>query len=253
MRRKAITALALATCYIVGQREFILEKRSKAQLTESVRPRDQASAAGAKPTIDEMRFAEIIEAVVDELKPYQRLKKDVQDVVPRLIKLILRQADHSQRRLEGTPAATLKHLKQVRETAANLEKLLLTMPSRVAWVAELRKGTVGFKDELGLVSSALVEQPGFKLRAFISDLEQLQTASKLAERYRGPSPLYESKKGLSAKYACFLIVALSKNPPTLAPSGPLLTIAGLIFEFITGEQGANLERHCKAALRRLRP
>jgi hypothetical protein len=170
-----------------------------------------------------------------------------------LIKLILREVDQLRRRLAGTPAAALKHLKQIRETAAKLEKLLLTMPNRVAWVAEMRQGTLGFKDESGLLLPAPVEQSRLKFISFISDLERLQTAAKIAERYRGPSSLYEVEKSLSAKYSRFLIVALSKSTPTMAPSGPLRTIASLIFEVMTGEQDANLERHCKAELRRSRP
>ena len=69
-----------------------------------------------------------------------------------------------------------------------------------------------------------VEHPGWKLGDFILDLERLQTAAKLAERHVGPSPLYEIEKQLSARHARFLIVALSKTPPTSA--GPLRTIAG---------------------------
>jgi hypothetical protein len=244
-----------------------LEKQHKAKRrgkADSVRPRDlppfakassrsRARSADAKSAVDETRFDEIVEAIVYELRPYQRPKKDVQELVPRLIEVILREVDQLQRRLAGTPAETLKHLKEVRETAAKLKKLLLTMPNRVAWVAEMRLGTLGFKDELGLLLPAPVEQPRLKLMSFISDLERLQTAAKIAERYRGPSPLYEVEKGLSAKYSRFLIVALSKSPPTMVPSGPLLTIASLIFEIITGKQGANLERHCKVELRRHKP
>jgi hypothetical protein len=242
---------------------IILAKRHTVRLRRNTDARDlralakasspsRASAADAKSAVDETRFDEIVEAIVDELRPYRRPKKDVHELVPRLIKLNLREVDQLWRRLAGTPAEALKHLKEVRETAAKLEKLLLTMPNRVAWVVEMRLGTLGFRDELGLLSPAPVEQPRLKFMSFISDLERLQTAAKIAETYRGPSPLYEVEKGLSAKYARFLIVGLSKRPPTMAPSGPLRTIASLIFEVITGEQDANLERHCKAELRRSR-
>src|SRR5262249_3216355 len=198
-------------------------------------------------------FDDIVEAIVYELHPYQRPEKDVQELVPGLIKLILAEVGQTQRRLAGSPTVALKHLKRVRETAAKLKTLLLTMPNRIAWVAEMRLGTLGTRDESGLLLPAPIEQPTLKLMSFISDLERLQTAAKIAERYVGPSPLYDVEKSLSAKYARFLIVGLSKSPPTMAPSGPLRTIASLIFEVITGEQDANLERHCKAELRRSRP
>ena len=84
---------------------------------------------------------------------------------------------------------------------------------------------------------------------FISDLGRLQTAAKIAERHLGPSPLYDVEKHLSAKYARFLIVALSKKPPSAHPLDPLRTIAGLLFEVITGKKDTDLERPCKRELK----
>jgi len=131
--------------------------------------------------------------------------------------------------------------------------LLLTMPNRVAWVGELRRGFLGTQDETGLLVPAPIEQPRLKIMNLILDLEWIQTEAKIAEGCCGPSPLYDADKHLSAKYARLLIEALSKNPPKNAPSGPLRTIASLIFEVITGVKEANLERHCKDLLGRYRP
>jgi hypothetical protein len=170
-----------------------------------------------------------------------------------LFELLLPEVAQLQRRLTGTPVAALKPVKKVRETAAKLEILLLTMPNRVAWVGELRRGFLGTTDETGLLVPAPIEQPRLKAMDFILDLRWLQSECKTAESHCGPSPLYEGDKHLSAKYARLLIEALSRNPPTNAPSGPLRTIASLIFEVITEVKEANLERHCKDLLRRYRP
>src|SRR6516225_1202640 len=218
----------------------------------------KASAVTAKRAVDETRFSEIVDAVVDELRPHQRPKKDVQELVRGPFELLLPEIAQLQRRLAGTPVAAMKHLTKVRETAAKLEILLLTMPNRIAWVGEMRPGLLGVEDETGLLVPAPIEGPRLKSIErprldFVLDLKRLQTEAKIAESYCGPSPLYESDKLLSAKYARLLITALSKNPPTNAPSGPLRTIASLIFEVITGAKDANLERHCKAVLRRSRP
>jgi len=199
------------------------------------------------------RFSEIVDAVVDELHPHQRPKKDVQELVRGLFELLLPEIAQLRRRLAGTPVAAKKHLTKVRETAAKLEILLLTMPNRIAWVGEMRPGLLGVEDETGLLVPAPIERPRQKIMDFVLDLERIQTEAKIAESYCGPSPLYEGDKHLSAKYARLLITALSKDPPTNAPSGPLRTIASLIFEVITGAKEANLERHCKALLRRSRP
>ena len=213
----------------------------------------KASAVTAKRAVDETRFSEIVDAVVDELRPHQRPKKDVQELVRGSFELLLPEIAQLQRRLAGTPVAAMKHLTKVRETAAKLEILLLTMPNRIAWVGEMRPGLLGVEDETGLLVPAPIERPRQKIMDFVLDLERIQTEAKIAESYCGPSPLYEGDKHLSAKYARLLITALSKDPPTNAPSGPLRTIASLIFEAITGAKEANLERHCKALLRRSRP
>jgi hypothetical protein len=210
-----------------------------------------ASVVTAKRAVDETRFSEIVDAIVHELRPHQRPTKDVQELVPRLIEPILQEVAQLRRRLAGTSVAALKHVKKIRETAAKLETLLLTMPNRVAWVGEIGLGKLGVKDEMGLLVP--IERPRLKSMDFISKLERLQTEAKIAERYCGPSPLYEGDKHLSAKYAKVLITGLSKRPPTNSSSGPLRTIASLIFEVITGAQDANLERHCKDVLRRSRP
>jgi hypothetical protein len=176
------------------------------------RPQSKASAVTTKRAVDETQLSEIVDAIVHELRPYQRPKKDVQELVRRLIEQLPTEVAQLQRRLKGTPVAALSHLKDLRECAAKLEKMLLTMPNRIAWVGEMRNGMLGTRDETGLLVPAPVEQPRLKFMNFISDLERLQTAAKIAEGYVGPSPLYEGEKLLSAKYARFLIVALSKKP-----------------------------------------
>ena len=210
-------------------------------------------AVTGKRAVDETRFSEIVDAIVHELRPHQRPKKDVRELVRGSIELLLPEVAQLQRRLTETPVAALKHLKNVRKTAAKLEILLLTMPDRIAWVGEMRLGTLGTQDETGLLVPTPIKQPRLKFMSLILDLSRLQTDAEIAEGYCGPSPLYEGNKHLSAKYAHLLITALSKNPPTNAPSGPLRTIASLIFEVIKGVRDANLERHCKAVLRRSRP
>jgi len=237
----------------LGAERIVLAKRHKAENLAKGSSQSKASPVTARRAVDETRFSEIVDAVVDELRPHQRPKKDVQEVVRGSFELLLPQVAQLQRRLAGTPVAAMQHLTKVRETAAKLEMLLLTMPNRIAWVGEMRPGLLGMKDETGLLESAPIERPRQKLMDFVLDLKRIQTEAKIAESYCGPSPLYEADKHLSAKYAHLLITALSKNLPNNAPSGPLRTIASLIFEVVTGAREADLERHCKALLRRYRP
>jgi hypothetical protein len=201
--------------------------------------------------VGETHLSEIVDAIVNELRPHRRPKRDVQESLRGFIAPFRAEVAQLQRRLKGTPAKALEHLEKLEKCAAELEKLLLRMPNRIAWVGEMRSGLLGVSYEMAperrLLIQPPLEHPSEKLMNFISDLERLQTAAKIAKKYRGPSPLYEVEKHLSAKYARLLIVALSKKPPTSA--GPLRTIAGLLFEVITGEKDANLERHCKAELK----
>ena len=110
----------------------------------------KASAVTAKRAVDETRFSEIVDAIVDELRPHQRPKKDVQKLVRGLFDLLLPEIAKLQRRLAGTPVAAMQHLTKVRETAAKLETLLLTKPNRITWVGEMRPGLLGVEDETGL-------------------------------------------------------------------------------------------------------
>jgi len=197
---------------------------------------------------------------------HRRPKKDVQESERSLIELLPPEAAQLKgmladaklqgklkRKLKETPADALKHLKKLRKCAAELEMLLLTMPNRIAWVREMRSGPLGMSypttPETRILIPAPVENSGRKFINFISDLGRLQTAAKIAKRYLDPSPLYGVEKHLSAKYARFLIVELSEKLPASADEGNLRTIAGLLFEVITGKKDINLERHCKAELK----
>ena len=66
-------------------------------------------------------ISEIVDAIVDELRPHQWPKKDVQEKVRGLFELLLPEIAQLQRRLVGTPVEAMKHLTEVRETAAKLE------------------------------------------------------------------------------------------------------------------------------------
>jgi hypothetical protein len=156
-----------------------------------------------------------------------------------------------QGKIKESPADALKHLKKLGKCAAELRTLLLNMPSRIAWVRDMGGGLSGTSypttPETRILIPVPVEHPMQKFMNFMSDLGRLQTAAKIAEGYVGPSPLYQVEKHLSAKSARFLVIALSKEPPT--STGPFHTIAGLLFEVITGKKDVDLERHCKAELR----
>src|SRR6516162_5286452 len=95
-----------------------------------------------------------------ELRPHQRPKKDVQELVRGPFELLLPEIAQLQRRLAGTPVAAMKHLTKVRETAAKLEILLLTMPNRIAWVGEMRPGLLGVEDERGYLYQPPSSDPG---------------------------------------------------------------------------------------------
>jgi hypothetical protein len=213
------------------------------------------SALTPKRALGHKQLSDIVDAIVDELRPYRRPKKDVQESVRFCLERLPTEVAQLQARLgviiKESSTDALRHLKELGKCAAELTKLLFTMPRRIAWVADVRSAPFGFSYPMSPKTSILipapVEDPGREFSNFISNLERLQTAAKIAERYVGPSPLYEADKHLSARYARLLIVALSTKSP--ASGGTFRTIAGLLFEVITGEKDVNLERHCKAELK----
>jgi hypothetical protein len=250
-----------------------------------------SSAATAKRAVSETRLSEIVSVIVRELRPHRRPEKDVQESVRNLIEPLLKEVAELKRRLgvrwrsekdyqelmrglgeslppelaktkdmlanakygklKESPADALKHLKKLGKCAAELQTLLLTMPSRILWVRDMESGLLGTSypttPETRLLIPVPVEHPRRKFMNFISDLGRLQTAAKIAEGYVGPSPLFQVEKHLGAKCAHFLVSALSKKPPT--STGPFHTIASLLFEVITGKKDVDLERHCKAELK----
>jgi hypothetical protein len=105
-----------------------------------------------------------------------------------LVELLRKEAVQLKRRLAGAPAGTLKHAQAIGKAAAELERLL-TIHSRIAWVGDIRKGTLGSLDEVGLLDPfPHTDESKWKYPNFISDLGRLQTAAKIAVSYVGPAP-----------------------------------------------------------------
>jgi hypothetical protein len=201
-----------------------------------------SGSASVGGPVDQVRLDEIVDVIVSDLKPHSRKKEDVRALVRGLVELLRKEAVQLKRRLAGAPAGTLKHAQAIGKAAAELERLLLTIPSRIAWVGDIRKGTLSSLDEVGLLDPfPHTDESKWKYPNFISDLGRLQTAAKIAESYVGPAPQFESDKHLCAKYAQALIVAASKT----RLFEQLLRIAPLLYEALTGKAGASLERHCK--------
>ena len=136
--------------------------------------------------VDTQPAADIVDSIVDELAPHKRPKNDVRELVCRSFEILQTEVRRSNASLAGTPAAALKHLIKVRKSAAELQGLLLTMPNRIAWVGELRAGTLGTEDEMGLLIPAPIERPREKFIGLVSESRATPNGSQNSRKILRP-------------------------------------------------------------------
>jgi hypothetical protein len=79
-------------------------------------------------------------------------------------------------------------------------------------------------------------------------LEQLARMRVACQLQRRP-PRHDVTKRHCPAVACQLMRALSHRPITSSPRSPFRTITSLVFETLTGEQGADLKPQCERFLR----
>jgi hypothetical protein len=84
--------------------------------------------------------------------------------------------------------------------------------------------------------------------------EQKQLLEKLARmravcQLQRPPPRHDVTKRHCPAVAYQLMQALSHRPITSSPGSPFRTITSLVFEALSGEQGADLKRQCERLLR----
>jgi hypothetical protein len=89
-----------------------------------------------------------------------------------------------------------------------------------------------------------------RLEIFLSDLRiaalsaELQSMRLKVPR-SGGQPNY--RKQSAAEFALLLLIQFGRKQPTLTPSGPFFSLASVLYEAVTGEKDANLERQCRVS------
>jgi hypothetical protein len=82
--------------------------------------------------------------------------------------------------------------------------------------------------------------------AFFAELTRLRKVCALD--YYGPHPNYDPAKHLSAEFAHSLMRKRSGQKITGTEDGAFRTIAGLLYEIVTGQPDVDLKRACDAVL-----
>ena len=90
-----------------------------------------------------------------------------------------------------------------------------------------------------------------QLSVFLNRLSEL--AGDAAGKIVVPDHRAVPKKDLCAHYAFMLVSDFSQRPATVTPGSTYLTVAGLLYELLTGSTDFNLESSCRKTLKRNRP
>jgi hypothetical protein len=181
------------------------------------------------------RRDEIIEEIVDNLRPWVISEHAVLEAVDVHIGLLRRGVDMSASLARG--AQCKKAAQRLDPALSALIEYVDGLPANIGIILFER-----FAEPLGGPSS----QAGF-----LRQLRVLRKASSMLERIEAPSKNADFTKAWCAGTAYRIICECSKKPPTGTPDAPLGTIASLLYEALTGRK-AVLKRACDDQLKRER-
>ena len=189
-----------------------------------------------------IRRDEIVEAVVDNTKPWRNheSRDTVTAAVNQALDALLRLVPFEKKFFDPRPAR--KHAKKLDKAISKVETLVTSCPGML--------GGNLFDPTLPLEKVGLDPTPYKSLEecvdAFLAELTQIRKVCALD--YYGPHPNYDPAKHLSAEFAHRLTRKLSDQKITGTEDGAFRTIAGLLYEVVTGQPDVDLKRACDAVL-----
>jgi hypothetical protein len=179
--------------------------------------------------------AEIIEEIVENLRPLRCLEKDVRELVLRHVEILI------------STDAKYGHLPLISDVRKNSRDLIVAIDQIFQTLQDLHPFTRealfdGFAFPMGM--RAPVE--------LLRDLQLLRGGARFITSMKAPSAKLNLTKALCAQQAYGLMHELSKGSIVGTIESSFLTIAMLLFEIISGEPNASLKRACDVELRKRR-
>lgn len=172
------------------------------------------------------------------------MPRDVEDIVEEIADNLRPWRHRDRRKIEQEIRERLGEMRY----ELDVLKALLTPASLTAALDKIEKRAAALAAEIEAADEfrKVAALCGFSL-------EPLRTALDVFRSRRGGrSGHFKWENALCAESAYKLIIKFSETSPSSTEDGPFRTIAGLLFEAITGEQEADLKRACDDVMRRRR-
>ena len=199
---------------------------------------------GAASPPNRTRRDELVEAVVDSLKPWKNhqsrdtVRAQVNQTLDVLLHWVLPNKPNFDRR------AIRKHAKKLDRALSKVEELLVSGPGLLAWVLfDPRPVLQGDYFPQGPLNRREMEA---RRIAFGAELKRLRD---VCARDYGDHPNYDRAKRETASWSYDLMQGHSDRKITGTENQAFRTITGLLYEILSGQQDADLKRACDTELR----
>lgn len=191
------------------------------------------------------RRDELIEGVVNQLKPWKNdnSRATVMAAVNQSVDALLELIPLQQQLYDPRPIR--KHAKKLNKALSNVQKLLASSPGMLgAFIYDPRPALMlDPSEKLGSASQA---------RADALDAELRRLRGDCARDY-GVHPNYDHAKHLSAEISFVLMIKYSDRTIVGTENEAFRTIAGQLYEVVSGKKDADLKRACDEALHYMSP
>jgi hypothetical protein len=155
-------------------------------------------------------LANIVEEILDHLRPLRGRRADIQSEVERRIAMLIQMAPAIDR---------MPRMRKVREQAATARKTLGRLRTELA--------RAPLQSFIG---------PHISISQSVECLDRLDEILANTRLIKGPDPRSNPMQWLCAESADALIYQFSRRPATGTPEGPLHAIASLLYEAVTGKR-----------------
>lgn len=213
---------------------------------------DIKASALVPPDAD--RLDEIVEEIVDHLRPWKKriseaaVTVEVSADMIRLLTLAPYEAKRSDRKKNGT------HARQLDQALVNLQNLLTSAPHPLR--SFLRDPLPNMTDD-GVIHGVVDENIKWANRkradSLDAELKRLREVCARAIKVGyGYDSNYDRVKHLCAGFAQGLVRDLSAKPATGTMDAPFRAIASLLYEAVSARRDVDLKRACDSQLREIR-
>jgi hypothetical protein len=212
---------------------------------------------------DEGRLREIVEEIVDHLRPWKD-RKDNDEVTAEVnseLRLVLRSAPSEAASFDRTQIRT--HARQLDDALLNLEMSLAAPTWDLLYFLFVSQAPVTMSEDGVLMTADGVPMPTLlpsmedilnaryeREDVFRAELNRLRKmCARAVDTGFGLHPNFDRVKRLSASTAHDLMRALSNRKITGTKDDAFRAIASLLYEAISGQRDADLKRACDSVLR----